>query len=893
VADTGRALASVAALAVFVVGVPAGNLATGGGPDQLLPVELPDLHDPDAVWQAVRWSYLDGHLVPWLAHVAAWLGWALGVVLVLLDLARLLRAGSAAVHRHLATRSPRAWITSTVAAALILFSASNAVASPASGSPVVATADQHPQPATAPPDPFHVPDDVRPDCPRHQVVRGDTYWSLAEHHLGDGRRYVEIDALNRDRIPDFHVLEPGMMLLLPPDADNLLQPVPVGAHEVIVRAGESASSIAEREYGDATAWIKLWDLNRDRPQPDGRAWRNPDLVLPGWHLVITGPSTTAAAPGPTRPAPSPSAPPPTAPPAAPTAVPSPATSTPASTATTVPSLSHSSAPTPTAAVTLPTGAFVGIGLAAFVTAAVFTVRLRQRRYRSRRPDPTLRPAVRALRIEYDRATLPRDADGGLRYPDPVPSDASRRNEAAATAELLLPAGQTPLGLREGQLAALDIAGTNGLGLAGPGAVPAARALLVSHYAPDQPEILIPQSDLPLLFDTADLDNTPALTITADANSALDQLAIAAELGQDGPRFVLVMTALDPSVQARLENLIEDYPGRVLAIVLGRWPSGTTITVSADGLASSSRWAGTRLFSLPSADAADLLTLLPQANADEVPAAEDSAFESPGPARPPVHFEQVQERRELQLHVLGRLHLRRLGDGTEDLIGVLAPRQREILVYLSLHQSGCRRETLTADLWPDAPIDRPYNAFHATLSQMRTALRKATDGAVDEIVTNIDGHFALDPERVTVDLWQLQAALSDTRHTLVADERLAALHQVANLYTGRLADGFAAAWVEAPRQAIHRSAIGALSQLIRQVGQHEPSKVIPLLEHARELEPYNEAVYRALMRAHARLGQHGSIQRTLTLLATALAEIDAQPTADTVQLARTLSAQRGA
>lgn len=366
--EAGRAVAALIALAGFLVGVPAGNLATGGAPDRLLLHAVPDLTAPDAgehVWEAVRWSYMDGTLIPWLAHTLAWCGWALGVFLILLDLARLLHAGGIAAARHLAGRSPRTWITGLVASALLVFSATNAVAAP-TGPQVVASADQHPEPATPRPDPYRVPDDVRPDCPRHQVVLGDTYWSLAETHLGDGRRYVEIDGLNRDRIPDFHRLLPGMAVLLPPDATNLLPPLPAGVREVVVAPGETASSIALREYGDPNAWHRLWDLNHDRPQPDGRAWRTPNLLLPGWHLAITEPE---AAPSPPSP---PSQPvPPIATPPSTTSAPTPASAT---------APTPTAAPHPATAVDLPTGAFVGIGLAALVTAAAITTRLWHRRH---------------------------------------------------------------------------------------------------------------------------------------------------------------------------------------------------------------------------------------------------------------------------------------------------------------------------------------------------------------------------------------------------------------------------------------------------------------------------------------------------------------------------------
>ncbi|MBC9719428.1 hypothetical protein H9Y04_43655 [Streptomyces sp. TRM66268-LWL] len=49
----------------------------------------------------------------------------------------------------------------------------------------------------------------------------------------------------------------------------------------------------------------------------------------------------------------------------------------------------------------------------------------------------------------------------------------------------------------------------------------------------------------------------------------------------------------------------------------------------------------------------------------------------------------------------------------------------MLAYLALHRRGVRREVLAAALWPDAPSDRPYTSLHATVSQLRRALRSAT------------------------------------------------------------------------------------------------------------------------------------------------------------------------
>lgn len=72
---------------------------------------------------------------------------------------------------------------------------------------------------------------------------------------------------------------------------------------VTVRARDSLWRLAERHLGDGMRWRELWDLNRDRTFPDGRTFRNPNLIRPGWTLtcppdaVGLDPAPAAAAAG--------------------------------------------------------------------------------------------------------------------------------------------------------------------------------------------------------------------------------------------------------------------------------------------------------------------------------------------------------------------------------------------------------------------------------------------------------------------------------------------------------------------------------------------------------------------------------------------------------------------
>ena len=51
------------------------------------------------------------------------------------------------------------------------------------------------------------------------------------------------------------------------------------ARMYIVQGGDSLSKIAKKFYGDANAWKRIFEANRD-------VVKNPDVIQPGWKLQI-------------------------------------------------------------------------------------------------------------------------------------------------------------------------------------------------------------------------------------------------------------------------------------------------------------------------------------------------------------------------------------------------------------------------------------------------------------------------------------------------------------------------------------------------------------------------------------------------------------------------------
>ena len=76
----------------------------------------------------------------------------------------------------------------------------------------------------------------------------------------------------------------------PPAAPSTMAPVALAApvQHVVVR-GESLSSIARDELGQAAAWPTLWDANQGRVFGE-RVFDDPNLILPGWDLAVPQPA---------------------------------------------------------------------------------------------------------------------------------------------------------------------------------------------------------------------------------------------------------------------------------------------------------------------------------------------------------------------------------------------------------------------------------------------------------------------------------------------------------------------------------------------------------------------------------------------------------------------------
>ena len=510
-----RGLAALVAVLGFVAGVPALMLALGSDPSSAR-ISSPQrlrtlLTGPD-----------DGTLLVGAAQIVVWCAWAYSTLCVLTQTTAALAGRTVPALRGVAgVRQPVSYLVTWITAAVTVPAASTTATTAHAAVHATATPTRAPDrpaaldvsggrqasdlPATASPatpgrpgaaglsgiagwtspDPDN-PGSANPDAasgvpsaaasphgrrvpPSVTVGRYDSLWRIAEEHLGDGRRWVEIYRLNADRpqtdgnrLTDPNTILEGWTLLLPTDtATNGDRgggtAVPVGEDGppgpvVTVRPGDTLSALAEQYLGTAEASSALYRANTGRPQPDGRKLTDPDLLRPGWRLTLPAPAAhrhpPARPPAPTSPPrPSPTTPassPPASSPASgssgsPGSVPgsadhtregparstAPAGSAAPSTTAPAPSMTPPAPSTtpPTAAATpggqqddrgagswirLPSGSILGLGLAATIAGLLTLVRRRRRQHRIP-DDPSApeptRPALPAAAEAVEAAWL--------------------------------------------------------------------------------------------------------------------------------------------------------------------------------------------------------------------------------------------------------------------------------------------------------------------------------------------------------------------------------------------------------------------------------------------------------------------------------------------------------
>ena len=905
-----RAAACAVVLAALIAGPPAALYKFGGNP---LPHHLPS-------WQQVTAALGrrdDGTLFIAAVRDFSWAGWAAFTLSAALEAA-------ARARGRAAPRLPALGPLQALAATLLTASLAAAPAAPALPALTPALLAHRAPAATAPP------------FPRPATATGDATLTAA-------RAAASPHAHRHDLV-----------------------------HTVV--AGDNLWDLARDYLGSGEHWHQIYDLNRGRPQPGGGTLTDPARIYPGWRLLIPAPGSHPQhghghPPGHRRPArqrrtpaPSPAA---TSP--GPARTPHPPRGTP-----------PTARPGHQGGVRLPSGALIGLATATAVSAALAAARIhRRRRYRPGPLTSSLEPAAQPPPVisALDRAArhpgipaagpLPRpgtspddtgtDSDLDLYQPwdhsyqdqpaasypgfrgPPAPALASGPPPARHDGPLPGP-GQIPVGVRDGQEITADIAALGGLGLTGPGAPAAARAILAGLLArpPHGPgrtpaAIIIPADAMGQLLPAPAGQPPPrGISVPATLEAALDELDAmiiararttgTADDGSAEPAPVVLIAAPGPAAGHRLRGITGPGLGTTV-ILLGGWPHGTTCHLDTDGLITSVTppdpgLASTRAYHLTAADLAAITAQLAEASGTP---GEDSPAASGPPAPPqpdlltapaapqPTPAAEAAARNTaqqpataartpaepagasppgnpVQISVLGPLQITTAGRE----IGTGPRKARELLAFLAVRgDGGATGEEISEALWPGAPARHGTRQRHIALWKARELLRGATGLTEPMWITLTAGRYRLDPALIDADLQRFQSALETARTAGDDQARLAALRQAVACYRGALADGAGYDWAEPYAETSRRRALDAWARIAGILQPADPEQALTALETALTHDPYNEYTYQQIMRLQAAQGRPDAVRRTLTLLTARLADLHAEPVASTRQLAVSL------
>ena len=127
----------------------------------------------------------------------------------------------------------------------------------------------------------------------HEVLAGETLWSISEKYFKSGYNWVDIAAANK--IKNGNLIEKGQKLTIPdvsPKKQTLMDGKEIKVEitsaetkvqpesEYVVKSNDSLWKIAVNVYGDGYQWVKIYQENKTK------IGRNPNLLLSGTKISL-------------------------------------------------------------------------------------------------------------------------------------------------------------------------------------------------------------------------------------------------------------------------------------------------------------------------------------------------------------------------------------------------------------------------------------------------------------------------------------------------------------------------------------------------------------------------------------------------------------------------------
>ena len=239
---------------------------------------------------------------------------------------------------------------------------------------------------------------------------------------------------------------------------------------------------------------------------------------------------------------------------------------------------------------------------------------------------------------------------------------------------------------------------------------------------------------------------------------------------------------------------------------------------------------------------------------------------------------------LRLNLLGGFSCTRNGHPVP---GIAYDKMRALLAYLAVEPArDHRRDVLAELLWSGSDPQTARGNLRRTLSDLRRVL-ESPDGPALFAATKSTIRFL--PNAV-VDVVHFADATPAVQH---ADPRFDDADRKVDLYAGEFMAGFHLPgcplfedWLLSWREALHRRALAMLEQIgSLHEARGDPGQALPSALRWAELDPWNEAAHRRLMRLYAACGQRAAALRQFDVCRDLLhKELGVCPDPETEQLA---------
>ncbi len=182
---------------------------------------------------------------------------------------------------------------------------------------------------------------------------------------------------------------------------------------------------------------------------------------------------------------------------------------------------------------------------------------------------------------------------------------------------------------------------------------------------------------------------------------------------------------------------------------------------------------------------------------------------------------------------------------------------ELLAFLALHrQRSLPREEVAGIVWPDSDVEAGRASLRTALASLRQQLEPP--GAVANSVVVADRvSVRLNPDALTTDVAEFEAACQVADSASVHEQRLQAGLEAIRVYGGDLLPGCYADWILSERSRLAQNYVHQLRQVIRALQDSGQSgQALPYAHRLLAANPYEEEDYLLIMRVCAEAQQPG-------------------------------------